>query len=248
MKIAIASLARDNITYKGHSLNQVNRFFDQILSQSIRRYADIEVFIEEGDSVDNTYEELIKWRERLSNLHILKYDTNTTQKIASRESQPRYKHLSHIGDVLLDYIIGQGNYNYLMWQELDLIIKDDQLIEKLLEGFGQEKIGVVSPMVKCDGGGLTGKHYDTLCFRTPEGTRWSQTYNPPAILGKYIEMGSIGSCCLVDYEVIERGRRFNSGCFMNFSKEVRDLGYNIVVRRDTTMFHPTNRCVDSRWI
>ncbi len=248
MKIAIASLARDNITYKGHSLNQVNRFFDQILSQSIRRYADIEVFIEEGDSVDNTYEELVKWRERLSNLHILKYDTNTTQKIASRESQSRYTHLSHIADTLLNYIFHfSSDFNFVFWTEADIIIERGNILEELVRGLeDHQEAGIIAPMVKCTGG-LEGKNYDTLAFRDLQGNRWSQTYNPPAQLGRYISMSSIGSTCLMRGELLGKVY-FGTGCFMNLCREVREMGLKILVDKELIVSHPTNLSVQERWI
>lgn len=254
MKIAIASLARNNVEYKGHKLDQVNRYFCQLIKQSIFDIADIDFFIEEGDSQDNTYEELILWQSRLLknyniNLNLLKYDTKTTEKIASVRSESRYKHLSHIGDVLLDYIVIQGNsYDYVFWVEFDLIIKNNNLIENLLKGFidsNVDNVGIVAPMVKCLGTGKTDVHYDILGHRTLDGKGISPHHKFSA--QQYVLMEGIGSCCLFRYELLKKNIRFSGGCFMHFCDETRKLGYNIVVDTSQTIFHPTYKSIQGRW-
>jgi len=214
--------------------------------------SNVEIFIEEGDSVDATYKELINWKNILPSrlpLYILKYNTGTTEKIASVRSKSRYKHLSHVGDVLLDYIVRQEKFDYVFWIEMDLIIKDFMLIENLLDGFTDSNIknvGIVAPTVKCIGGGKTDIHYDVLCFKHTDGTNWTPHYNLP--IQKYIEVSGVGSCCLFKHELLDKGVRFSDKCFMNFCHQARQLDYNMIVDSECSVWHPTRYNVDGRWL
>jgi len=245
--IVICTMFRDSIEWYGHKIDQVGKFFHSLATQTNR---DFRVVCLEGDSKDTTYNQLLL--HSLNKLHakeikLLQSNTNN-EFFGSTIRQDRISHLSSLANKVLEEAYSY-NPEYILWVESDLIFQSD-LIERLLTSFKQkENIVGVSPIIL-----LGGKFYDTWAFRdlptkrgVTNGGRKKRNWLPSKInqrLPDYIEMESVGSCCLfrADFKC-----NFGDGAFPELCRQLREHG-SIYADTTTKIYHPDTKLVEGRWI
>jgi len=179
---------------------------------------------------------------------LLKYDFEKEHKVESTDDQNRIKNLSFCGNKLL---AEASNYDYVFWIESDILIYNDYLIERLLFSMkNTDGIGVVAPTIWLDT--HRGTFYDVWGFQTLDREHW--TNNPPyshdyGLPGRLLEVNSVGSCCLIDCNLLKQDMNFGEGGIPELCKQAREEGFKIYVDRTLKVFHPSLfGYVENRWI
>ena len=133
-ELGICSRFRDSMTWCDYEINHVPRFFSQILSQDsdLIKRGNFAFFLEEGNSVDNTYETLLRYSKNAKNIFLAKSDTSALQHVTSSSEPSRFQELSKIGNRILE--MAKGKCDNILFIESDLIIRKNYL-RQLYEGF-----------------------------------------------------------------------------------------------------------------
>lgn len=245
--IAVCSMFRDSITWQGKEINQVHRYFEQMLSQTYG-FQNLEFLLLEGDSQDNTYEVLSEYSKKYNNIKLVKYDLNESFD-STLATDRRIKMLSQAGDYLLSQIKSNISYDAVLWIESDLII-NKHLIQDLDDFrlvFKKKEVPVlVAPYIA-----LGNFFYDTWAFRDLNGNHWSNTERPhnPVMSNPYWqEMSSVGSCVLIDGDLFhEHHLNFNGGALVELCCQARKSGAKVYADKSIVVNHPNTR-VGNRWV
>jgi len=240
--IAVCSMFRDSQKWHGHDIGQVDRYLAQLESQTVG-LENLDIYAIEGHSTDDTFDRLNRLKNEFPNLYVFK-DEGEAVQVASNENPDRFLALSRIGNQILSKVDLSKNYDYLLWVESDLVIPPN-LIERLIETskkYPAPNIIAPSAQILADGFVL---FYDTWGFRYPGGKRWTNYIFPRD--GRFI-MDSIGSCALIDMDLMRKGLNFGTGCFVQLCNTARTWGATIVADCYTTIYHPSNSFIEGRWV
>jgi GT2 family glycosyltransferase len=234
--LAIASMFRDSQMWHGHAINQVPRYFEQLSNQTVTG----DIFCLEGNSEDNTAEELNKYKS--DSVFVYHKDNAAGTTVKSTADKHRIINLSTIANHLLDIIYKKNKYDYIFWLESDIIIRDNLLIEKLFDCFSENRqCGMVAPKVFLETKNI---FYDTWGFNGTnkkivqkiEGFKYDQ---------RYFVMDSVGTCALMCCKNWD----FGYEGFRTLSSQVKQANYNVYADVTCKVYHPSSfGNVKNRWI
>ncbi len=245
MNIAVCSLFRDSQVWCGREINQVDRYFKQLVKQTYG-FKNLTIVAMEGNSDDNTMEKLQGYSELFPNIYIYN-QTNEYDVVASVENDARLKGLSQVADILLGKVVQIKDLDYVLWVESDLIF-DISLVKDLVFAANHytERNCIIAPMVYLENRGI---FYDTWGFRELDGTRWTEKHRERVALANPLkEMASIGSCALIDADLLRCGVRFGQGAFVELCDRARKLGGKVYVDVNTKVQHPGQANLNRRWV
>ena len=254
--VHICSMFKDSQHFKGFDIDQVGRFFKQVMDSKAGFVIEPHLWLLEGDSEDTTkealidykklFEEILEEEDARGSVNLMLDEKNRFYRgVKSTADVKRIIGLSDLGDRLLNSVkfTGEGTHEFVLWIESDFIY-DEEFIGKLIE-----------TQLKCVGGNAVvaplpmdsrGFFYDTWAFMTDKGEKWTnqQFVKDEGILF----MKSIGSCALIPAKLIQQGCRFRKGAFPNLCKEVREAGATIICNTDLVITHPASMIVEGRAI
>lgn len=240
---------RDSQTFCGKPINQIPRFFRQINEQELPPHIIINdvicVYTKSNDDTEKALEQ--KKNSSIYNVEIYNCD-NTYSGVISITDKNRLMGLSKCANVGFEK--AKKDCDYLFLIESDLIIYNSLLIYNLLNTFSElDNVGCVSPLVFLD----TKREcfYDTFCFRSQDGKMW--TNNKPWCIDfdkceKYIEMSCVGSCSLINKEVLSKNIDFGNRGYLDFCEKIIKEKKKIIVNKDCVIYHPSKQNINGRWI
>jgi GT2 family glycosyltransferase len=256
--IAVATMFKQSQEWHGRRIGQVDRFFDQIVSQSqLNTGFKLSFHVAVGESTDGTADavknRLSGWSASLGQVHYQVFaDVAAGVPVASLESSVRFASLSAAANQPFRSARDSGA-DYVIWLESDLIFGDD-LIASLLEAFGPKNefaaIGAVGPLPFFMSNGQK-LFYDTWSMRGYGGQRWSNGDYHRFKEGsfRYRRLASVGCCALIDAGVLRAGNiDFGEGCFPALCESVRAAGKEVVCDLETEIEHPSSMLVASRLV
>lgn len=250
MKIGVCSFFRDSEVWINRNINQIDKYFNY-LSQQEKLCDDVqlEYFLLEGDSKDNTFDKLKEYSLKYP-VNLIKYEVINNSEVSSAGSDDRRKILSEVGNVCLKPAVEKCDY--ILWMESDLIPYKsmlNQLIDSSQRVNWDKTLGI-SPVaiikinkIDC--------FYDGWAFEGINGEKWGlndlgKFRNHYALLK---EMKTIGSCCLLNGKLLrENNIDFSDGCFPKMCKTARDKGYPVYCNIKCDIYHPSQACINRRWI
>lgn len=239
--IAVCSMFKDSQVFHDYKIDQVDKYFEQMKKQSFG-FNNIHFHCIEGGSKDNTYDTLAKYKAANSNISLYKDELPSTP-VASVVAQSRFNTLSRVANQLLSHV-EFDKYSHILWIESDLKIQND-LLDRLLTCHNKLGAGshIIAPITllgteeRCN-------FYDTWGFRLLDGSLVSPSNYPTGTK----QVKSVGCCALIDSSLFRRGLRFGDQCFLSLCEQAILLGAKIYADFDTKIYHPSQRCVASRWI
>lgn len=254
-KIAVCAMFKDSVMWHGTRINHVERFFNQILSQDFE--GGLDIYVLEGDSKDNTYEELQKYP-----CTILKRDIGT-DRVASDGNPNKYVELSKLGNDLLHTV--RCKYSKVFWIESDLIVHNTSLISSLAKSIDDKVVAVAPlvwiqnarfkkqdknyrtrkylnnlPTVFYDGWGFVGANCEGFGFLTP----------PQIYMRGLMPMCSVGSCVMLNNEFLTTHSLdygYN-GCLKGLNKSIVEHGGQVWLDTNLYVLHPGDQVKEDRWI
>jgi len=232
-KIAIWSIFRDDAG------NNIKLYRERIEALDYPRHL-IRLYLAEGDSVDNTFGELVEWSKQDNRVNITK--ANSSLPRYGHTTEPlRFHSLAVASNAAIDMIAEDD------WANLAVLIESDLLYESnlLLQLYLSKPPGksVISPMVWLRTPDSY-RFYDIWAFRTPMGEHfplatgdwYSQNY-PHEIF----EIESSGSVVMFEMEVIRAGCRYDGDVIRGMCLQARERGYRIYVDPNTC-YHYAKQC------
>jgi hypothetical protein len=212
--ITIYSLFRDVSTAN------VQRYFRQLAAQT---YKGFQVVAIEGDSKNNTYNNLITFgNSQPYAVKVLKHDTGKPH-YGSVENPDRFLLLSEMVNYGFDNFPITGIGLHL---ESDLIIPPDML-STLLEKV--DATNAVSPTILAKE-----VNYDIWAFRK-NGQRQSPFDHPKE---HYVEMDSTGSVVMYPGRPVQEGLRFGPECIKSFTEDLNRKGIKVWWDTQCIVHHP----------
>jgi hypothetical protein len=218
MDVTLASMFRD-------SVDDLGRYFDQI--EALDGMIDVRLVIAEGDSVDNTYNELDGRIGRADTL--LKVDHGGV-RYPSVDTELRWAKLAYVCNTIMEHVPDDAP---LIYVESDLIW-DAQTMLRLLDHL--EQVPAVAPMCFQDE-----RFYDTFGHRGLDGQRFHMfpPYHPDLEFGSgLVEIGSAGSCVAMRAEVIPKARFGDNDCIVGLGRSIRENGFSFWLDPTLKVLHP----------
>ena len=238
--LVICSMFKDSQLWNGYPINQVNRYIEQISNQDHNINNCAYRFLV-AKSKDNTINDLHILSHVLSSVEIYEESKVFTKAVAS--TLDRIVNSSEAANYFLNLVRNIGK-TYL-WIESDLVF-DNNLISNLSQGLNQ--FDIIAPCVYMK------QHqwfYDTWGFINIDGSNIPNSYNSnydTENINRYKEMQSIGSCALINGEIINSGINFGANGFRYLCGKARENGFKIGVDFNTRIYHPDSKQVANRWI
>ena len=246
-KLGICTRFRDAMSWKGHLINHVHRYFAQVYAQKLFKREDVGIFCLEGNSADDTYERLVERDEQNVNVHLYKeedlVDAEKIPATGSTTDTTRLAYMGKLGAALLNE--ARTKCESVIWIESDLIITDTFLFSKLVK-LAEELESVVAPWIWINYNNSY-IFYDIWAFREL-GTDIHWHFRTPKLDIRNIEMNSIGSCCAIPRCVLDSTANFGPNEFIDFCKSVRECGFRVQVAPRLEIEHPGDSYIDKRWI
>ena len=220
-KIAIASIIR-NEERNGH----LKKFFD--CCQKLEKYHNIVYIFIEGDSSDNTYEELQNWLAPRNN-YILKKIDRKKPRFPKDKSSGRTKYFAELRNILIDFSLSISDISEVLMIDANYGWKGD-----LVSSLRNTNADIVAPLVVMNKD-HNGKYlfYDTWAFRK-NGSQFSRYY--PYIgyskLNKPASVDSVGGGYLIKREVLESNVRYDGDMdceHVGFCRRARKKGFSIKI-------------------
>lgn len=261
-KVAVCSMFRDSQVFHGNILDQCGRFFREMDAQAETAGVELQYFLVEGDSTDNTLEALLSHCCRRDAV-ILNAQVGGPPPSASGGNKRR-ELMSRAGNVSLNAAVASGA-DLIFWMESDLIPTHDMMNNLLVSAFKLDwsKTLAVAPVpvifLRKPGfqNARQDMFYDGWAFERADGRRWDAegVWNGnwekgfKTWPGTYMKMNSIGSCAVLNAVALrEHQIDFGSGCFPELCKRSRDNGYDIYCDTTLRVYHPSTACVEGRWV
>lgn len=210
-KVAIYSLFRDNAVGM-----YIDSYFERI-KQLDYDPTYLRLYPVEGDSMDITYDLLIKAAEEATKVGYKSQVSRAMTGIphfGSVVNADRFKCLSITANRALDTIAADGWADKIMLIESDLLF-DSQLLRVLITT-GKR---FVAPLI------FAGESfYDIWGFRDLNGNSVGSNFNPSRVT----KLSSVGSCALFDAKPVYDGVRFPlEDCMVGLCRKYRERGYTI---------------------
>lgn len=223
MKIAVGSLFRDATWYLDRYLAQVNA-----LRRHVGPNHPVRVIAVEGDSVDDTREQLL----RCEGFEVVKHDHGGPH-FGSVEDPRRFEQLSPVANTVFEHV--RDDDDVFLFVESDLVWDPHQVGSCIDVAFRcDENFDVVAPLV------FAGEcFYDVWGFRGLDGSRFGP-FSPyhHTLNGSLTEVSSVGSCLAMRGAVARACRIRNNYCLVGWCEDARNQGFRIGVHPGFRVFHP----------
>lgn len=252
LEIAVASYFRDSQKWHGRRIDQVDSYFGNIEREICEAGLAAKYFLLEGDSTDDTWDVLCKYRDAMpGRVSLTKRTVGNSKHVASVECNIRFRQLSEIGNVVLRQARDSGS-GLVFWIESDLVPQNG-LLRRLMESVSQpwwnETLAVAPLAVFRSSGRML--HYDTWGMTGIRGEKWGNgdldrmaNYG-----GRYRPMSSVGSCALMNaYNLRAHDLDFGEGCFPELCRRGRNAGLKLWCDTEVSVRHPSTELVASRLI
>lgn len=236
MRVVIGSAFRNSAGY------HCQRYFTQVnaLRDMLKERGDsLRVIAVEGDSVDDTRFDLMRWAEYLT-LAVTIVTRNHGQRVfGSTEEPERMAALSRVGNGILESVHTEDEV--LIYVESDLLWRPETLL-RLIDQLGKptpcgddvRTIDVISPLV------FAGEaFYDIWAFRK-SGHRFGpfKPYHGELDFDKPTPVDSTGSCLVMRAEVARQCRIVNGEALVGFCRDVWSKGFTVFADARERIDHP----------
>ena len=220
-RIAVASIIR-NEERNGH----LKKFF--ACCEKLENYHNIIYIFIEGDSVDNTYEELQDWLSSRDD-YVLKKIDRKKPRFPKDKSSGRTKYFAELRNILIDFALSISDVSEVLMIDANYGWKGD--LVSMLRNTNAE---IAAPLVVMNKN-RNGKYlfYDTWAFRK-NGSQFSHFY--PYIgyskLTKPVHVDSVGGGYLIKRKVLEANVKYNGDkdCeHVGFCRKARKKGFSIKI-------------------
>lgn len=236
MKVAIGSAFRNSAGY------HCNRYFRQVneLRDHLRERGDnLHVLAVEGDSIDDTRAEIMRWFEYLTLSGELITRNHGKRVFGSTEEPERMAALSYVGNGILESV--HADDDVLIYVESDLVWRPEVIIRLMdrLNTWGQcgeeaRRIDVIAPLV------FAGEaFYDIWAFRK-NGHRFGpfKPYHGELLRDKPTPVDSAGSCLVMRGEVARSCRIIDNEAMVGFGRDVWAKGFTLFADARERIQHP----------
>lgn len=187
----------------------------------------------EGDSADDTLDELERWTIKIKNLYIVKHDTGKP-RFGHVVSQERFKHLAGIINAGVEAAIADNWADYILAIPSDVHFEPD-LVTRLLS---QDKHLIAAMFWTQEAGNL--RFYDTWAFSrlglslAPFNFTWYQTHFPTVP----VEMDTVGGAILTRADLFRQGARYSPvNLDRGLCEQVRAMGHTVWCDPTTHIIH-----------
>lgn len=221
--------------FRNSAGGQIRRYFHQVdalIGALMPGGHELDLILVEGDSRDNTREELA-CRAKDTGLSFNLVTRNHGKKeFGSTEDPERMKALSYVGNGILESV--RRSTDVLFYVESDLIWKPDVLL-RLADELLPKRIDVIAPLV------FAGEHfYDVWGFRDLGGKRFGpfHPYSHTLKLSEPTEVGSVGSCLVMFGDVARHTRIPEGEALVGFCRAARENGYRVWTDARERVDHP----------
>jgi hypothetical protein len=197
----------------------------------------LRLYLAEGDSIDDTYNELIDWENEDERVNVAKADSGLPRHGHTTDPE-RFTALAKATNAAIDLL------DYDSWADLVVLIESDliydsDLLEKLVSHKPDGK-SVIAPMIWL-ATQTSFRFYDIWAFRNFNGDHfplepieWYLEHYPRIIF----EIQSAGSVVMFDMEAIKSGCRYDSEVIAGMCKQARQLNYRIYCDPNISVLHP----------
>jgi len=217
-KIAAMSLFRDS------SQQYIDEYFDR--ARSISGGHQIDFFLVEGDSKNNTFDMLRAKAGDDKRFKVIKNDTGLPQ-MGSTVHETRFKCLTRTANPTIADI-AELDYDYFWYIDSDLLYSPG-IVNALMSA----KRDVIAPII------MAGEaFYDIWAYRNMDGksvgphTHWIVDSQP-------IRLSSVGGCVMIKHEFIRRGARMTeTESIVGLCEESSRLGAEVWMDTTSVVFHP----------
>lgn len=248
-KISVCSMFRDSQKWYSKHINQVDVYFANMKSQALDAKCELEFFLLEGDSKDDTYLKLEQY-SKFYNINLIKKDIGGSGP-SSCGSEQRRKILSDVGNACLIPAIKSDN-DLIFWMESDLLPTPGML--KNLLAYSEkpewEQTGLISPVALILINGCIHGFYDGWAFEGIDGEKWDLQHTKKFCEVKLREMKAIGCAALINANALRKHNiTFEDGCFPRMCELLRENGFKLYCDSEIKIWHPSEHgCMEGRWI
>lgn len=229
MRVVVASAHRSHAGRVKNYMRQVADLRDEIAGA-----AHVRVIAAEGDSTDNTRDELIK-QARAHQLDLELLDvTHGGPHYGSTEQPERMAQLSKIANSIFDAV--RPDDDMIVYCESDLLWAPAAAISLINHAYhGTYNFDVWAPLVMA--GDL---FYDTWAYRDLNGNRLSplKPYHRHLENDKIMELSSAGSFLVARASIARHCRIRDNNALVGWCADVRRNGWKIAIDSLVTVRHP----------
>lgn len=205
-------------------------------------YDNLRFIAVEGDSADDTLQELERWTIKIKNLYIVKRDTGKP-RFGHIVSQERFKHLAGIINAGVEAAIADNWADYILAIPSDVHFEPD-LVTRLLS---HDKHLIAAMFWTEEASGL--RFYDTWAFSragmslAPFNFTWYQTHFPAEHSAEYsqgspVEMDTVGGAILTRADLFRQGLRYSEvNLDRGLCEQVRSMGHSVWCDPNTHIIH-----------
>lgn len=232
MKVVIGSAFRNSAGY------HLQRYFHQVdaLRDLLKERGDsLRVIAVEGDSVDNTRDELMRWAEYCT-LAVTIVTRNHGQRVfASTEEPERMTALSYVGNGILESVLLDDDV--LIYVESDLVWRPEMMLRCIDQLDSKEDIGTVNVVAPLCFAGEA--FYDIWAFRK-SGHRFGpfHPYHGELLFDRLTPVDSAGSCLVMQAQVARECRIVDNEALVGFGRDVWAKGFTLFVDARERIDHP----------
>lgn len=176
----------------------------------------------EGDSNDDTYLKLLKFKEVHNNVKVER---------ANRSIQmPRFQRLAELRNTLIDTML--QDEDYVFWVDSDIIELPPNILDILIN----RNVDIVAPLVLIEG---DLRFYDILAFIHKGKNFTHQKPYCPQLTENLLELDSVGTCYLVKRKVYDSGVRYGKDMSeqVTFCLNARFKLFKVYVDPQLTVLH-----------
>lgn len=238
MKVVIGSAFRNSAGV------QLQRYFHQVdaLRDLLKEEGhSLRVVAVEGDSVDNTRAELMRWAEYCTLALTIVTRNHGKRVFGSTEEPERMAALSYVGNGILESVLDEDDA--LIYVESDLVWRAETM-RSLLNKLGQSvvlpqggevrRVDAISPLVFA-----AEAFYDIWAFRK-SGHRFGpfHPYHGELLFDRPTPVDSTGSCIVMRGEVARTCRIIDNDALVGFGRDVWAKGFALYADAQERIDHP----------
>lgn len=224
MNVAIVTPVRD---VSGASLAALGERLTSLDHKHLR------LVIVEGDSVDDTWTDLLQWQNRDDRVKLTKHDTGKG-RFGHVVSAERFAHLAGIINAGVEMALANDWADYILAIPSDVHFEPD-LVTRLLS---HDKRLIAAMFWTQEAGGL--RFYDTWAFSragmnfAPFNFTWYQTHLP----SEPVEMDTVGGAILTRADLFRQGLRYSPvNLDRGLCEQVRAMGHTVWCDPSTHIIH-----------
>lgn len=197
----------------------------------------LRLYLAEGDSQDDTFEELRAWSIEDGRITVTKFDTGLRRHGHTADPE-RFHILASMANPAIDRLCRDDWGDYAVLVESDLVFMPDTF-KRLLANKPTEG-DVIAPMVWLIVNEAV-RFYDVWAFRSLDGHNFPPA-NPAWFVanwpGEPFEVESVGSLVFFPMAAIRAGARYNEQVIRGMALTAREAGHRVFCDPTTNVFHP----------